>query len=233
MNTRIYNPHVSGSRIQYSQDRSHLYGFQQYPDRNKEFNEFPTAFNTPFNRQVNSEMKFSDENPFVREVNDYKSIIRKKKLWVSDKQKKSSTELPEDFSVVLQSEFKHIRYIKPIQVQAVYVTTATPIYNAFVHFPDLDHAETTSNGCKYHGYFPVVQGSGVGVTVPFNFIFSADYITENIQLDRVKDKFRVEVFKEDSSGNIVPFEELTSFVIELEFDFVDHAYKHEKQIRQN
>lgn len=179
---------------------------------------------------LNDPVKYSDEQPFDRNVDQYKVMIRKTKLFVSDLQKTDSTnDVPESFQVVIQDKFRHIRAIRPLQVSVDYTPTATAIRNAFVFFPDFNKAERTSNGQAYHGFFPVIQGTP-GTPVLFNFVFQEHYITEFKRLDELTNKLRVRVFKEDATGGIVPFEELNAFSVELELFYVDHAYRLEQQV---
>ena len=188
------------------------------------------AFQGQKNTYVNENVKYSDENPFDREVEDYKVICRKTKLFVSDLQKTNTlTDVPESFQVEIQDKYRHLRAIRPLQVSIDYTPTATPIRNAFVYFPDFDKAERTSNGQAYHGYFPVIQGA-VGIPVLFNFVFQENYMTEFKNLDILDNKFRVRVFKEDATGGIVAFTEMNAFAVEIELLYVDHAFRLEKAV---
>jgi len=174
--------------------------------------------------------KFSDEDPRYRNTEEYHSITRKQKLFVSNKNKRATTELAESFSVDLNVDTKNIRYIKPIQVQITYTATGTPVVNAFLYFPDFTNAEVTASGQKYHAYFTVIQGTA-GASVIFTHVFSTNYITEFKDLNNVKGRIRVEVYKEHTDGTIIPFEELTAFATELELNYIDHAFRHDQQVR--
>ena len=201
-------------------------------DCGPEFSDYTSAFQQP-NRLVPKQgFKFSDEDPRYRTVPEHHTSLRKRKLFVSDKNKKTSTELPETYSVELNFDTKNIRYIRPVQVQVTYTATATAIVNAFLHFPDFDNAELTSSGKEYHAYFPVIQGSA-GVSVLFNHVFATNYITEFKKLNNVRNKLRVQVFKEISDGTIVPFTELTAFAVELELDYVDSTFRNDFEVQQN
>ena len=161
--------------------------------------------------------KFSDEQPLERNVKNYHNITRRRKLWVSSLKEQSSGQVPENFSVELvEGSFKNIRALRIVQVQVVYTATATAITNAFLHLPDLGKAEVTSDGKEYHAYFPNIVGSAATV-VRYNFVFPDPYIVDFKKLDIIKNRLRVEVFKEDSTnGDLVAFTELDSFAVELE-----------------
>jgi len=195
---------------------------------NLQFQDYTGPMQVPMTRQHNLPLKFSDQDPRNSEIENYKTIVRKKRLFISSTNKKYSADLPETFSVVNQSEIKDIRYIKPIQAQISYTATATAIFNGFIYFPDLDASEFNTNGNRYHAYFPVIQGSN-GSVVVFSVSFNSDYITEFKKLNKLPNNLRVEVLKENSDGTITPFVELNSFAVELEINYIDHAFKNDNQ----
>lgn len=161
---------------------------------------------------------FSDEHPNDRRPpgTEYSHIIRRNKLWVSSLKKAVSTDNPENFYVTLESgTFKNVRGIRIVSLQCTYLTDADPIYNGFVYFPDFGESEVTSDGFRYHCYFPVITDTA-GTTVKFNYV-PTDYITTFKQLDGVKNKLRVKIYVENSTdGTIELFTDLVSFAIELE-----------------
>ena len=183
---------------------------------------FNSLIKQPTFRTLPTSLKYSDENPLDRNLPHHKFILRKKKIWISSLQEQVTSQTPDNFSVEINdANLINIRYLKPIQVHVNYTVPATAVRNAFVLFPDLEHAEQTSNGHPYHGYFPVIQGT-VAATVLFNYMFSTDYITDFKKHDVFKNKIRVQVFKENSStGAIELFTELNQFAVEIELDFID------------
>lgn len=181
---------------------------------------------------LNDPIKYSDENPFDRNVDEYKVITRTSKIFITDRKKTVSTDNPEKFTVELIDNIRHIRSIRPLQVSIDYTPTATSIRNGFILFPDFNKTEKTSDGQEYHCYFPVIQGT-VGTPVLFNYVFQDDYRTEFKRLEFLKNKLRVEVFKEGTSGDLELFEELNGFSVELEIKYVDHAYRLEEKVETN
>lgn len=191
--------------------------------------QYDAAFNeNEHPRLLNAMQKWSDENPLERDMVSYKTIIRKKKIWMSNLNRQIATDIPASFSVELQDNTKNIRHVKVVQVTIKYTPVSTPVLNGFVYFPDLGKAETTVNNNSYHAYFPIVQGP-IGTPVLFNYNFNDTYITENINLDKVKNRLRVRIMKESSSGEITEFVELNQVAVELELNYVDHAYKMDSQ----
>lgn len=193
-----------------------------------QFKDYTGPIQTPITRPHNLPLKFSDQDPRNSEVDNHHTIFRKSKIFISSNNKKQSAEVPETFSVDNQKIIKDIRFIKPIKAQVSYTATATAIINAFIYFPDFDNSEYNTNGNRYHAYFPVIQGSS-GSTVIFSHSFSHDYITEFKNLNKLPSTLKVQVLKETSTGSVVPFEELNSFAIELEINYIDHAFKNDKQ----
>lgn len=166
----------------------------------------------------------SDEDPRSRIVPEHNTIIRKTRIFISDKAKNTATQVPEQFSVNVNFPIKNIRYIKPIQIQVTYTVTATTVINGLVYFPDFDNSEITSNGRKFHAYFPITQAN-IGVQVLFNFNFNNDYITEFKNLNSIKNKLSVEVYTENSLGTYDLFTQLDAFAVELEINYIDPSYK--------
>lgn len=179
------------------------------------------------------DFKFSDEYPLDKQVSHYPNIlIRKKRFWFSDRLKSGSSDTVEDFTLIFDNPLKDIRFVKIVTVACDYTPVATTIRNAFVYFPNLNNTELTSNSQRYHAYFPVVQGT-VGTPVIFNYNFKDSYLTEFKLLDKLNNKFRIQVFREnDTTGDLVAFTELDRFSVELEFNYVDsHSTKYEKDVR--
>jgi hypothetical protein len=194
-----------------------------YVDRvHSNIREHPTLLNDP--------IKYSDENPYDRNVDEYKVMTRTTKLFVTDKKKTLSTDPPEKFSTLLLDEIRHIRSIRPLQVSVDYTPTATAIRNGFIRFPDFNKTEKTSDGQEYHCFFPVIQGTP-GTPVLFNFVFQEGYRTEFKRLEFLKNKLRIEVLKENTTGDLVLFEELNSIAVEFEITYVDHGYRLEGQVK--
>lgn len=173
-------------------------------------------------------MKFNDEDPRYRNTNEYRSALRKKRLYISDKDKEYGE--VENFSVIINQNIKNIRYIKPVKVNISYtVPDPAIIYNCFVYFPDFNNSELLSNGKPYHCYIPVTQGT-VGNDVIFNYSFEQDYISDFNNLNNIPEKLRVKVYKENSSGTISLFDDLNFFSIELELNYFDHLFRNDKDI---
>ena len=198
-------------------------------------NSSSSQYNTSFNvhqhpRDLSIPTKMSDESPYERNVENHKNITRRKKYAVSSLHKVQGTN--SDFSINTQESLKDVRYIRLVKGTINYTATATPILNGYVYFPDFTNAEFVSNNKEYHGFFPVIQGSN-GSDVLFSFIFSEDYITEFKKLDTVKNRMRIQIYKENSTnGNLEFFTELNSFTIEVEFGYIDPGYKLEQEIKR-
>lgn len=180
--------------------------------------------------RLNDPIKYSDENPFDRNVDNFKVITRTTKIFVTDRKKTISDDNPEKFTVELIDNVRHVRSIRPLQVSIDYTPTATAIRNAFVLFPDFNKTEKTSDGQEYHCYFPVIQGTA-GTPVLFNFVFQEGYRTEFKRLERLQNQLRIEVYKENATtGNLELFTELNAFSIEFEVTYVDHGYHLEEKV---
>lgn len=222
-----YNPNPNNYQEQLDQYDHDAPVFGNYGNVNRvhsNIRQHPTFLNDP--------VKYSDENPFDRNVDEYKVITRTTKIFITDLKKTISTDNPEKFTIELLDDIRHIRSIRPLQVSIDYTPTATPIRNGFVLFPDFNKTEKTSDGQEYHCYFPVIQGTP-GTPVLFNYVFQEDYRTEFKRLEHLKKKLRVRVFKENTTGDLELFEELNAFSIELEIRYVDHAFRLEEQVESN
>lgn len=195
----------------------------------------PSQYNIGFNvnqhpRDLSIPTKMSDELPYERDVEKYKNVIRRKRYVISSLHKTQGNHY--DFSINTQENLKDIRYIRLIKGTVNYTVPATAILNSYVYFPDFTNAEFVSNNKEYHGFIPVIQGA-VGLNVLFSYVFSEDYLTEFKNLDTLKNKLRVQVYKENSTtGDLEFFTELNSFSIEIEYGFIDQAYKSEQQIKR-
>lgn len=168
---------------------------------------------------LNDPVKYSDENPFDRNVDDYRILTRTTKLFISDLKKNRTSDTPDHFSIELIDNIRHIRSIRPIKAVIDYTPTATAIKNGFVFFPDFNKTEKTSDGQEYHAYFPVTQGTA-GTPVIFDFVFQEGYFTEFKRLQALQNKIRIVVLKEDTSGNLEAFTEVNSFSIELDVSYI-------------
>lgn len=216
----VENPQVNRDQPIRSRNAPVFANYGNVDDVFSNVQEHPTYLNDP--------VKYSDENPFDRNVDQYKVIIRKKKIFITDLKKTVSTDNPEDFTVNLVDEIRHVRHIRPLQVSIDYTPTATPIRNGFVYFPDMNKSEKTADGQVYYGYYPVIQGTP-GTPVLFNYVFQEDYITEFKRLAFFKNKIRIQAFKEGTTGDLEPFTELNAFSIEFEVHYVDHAFRLEEK----
>lgn len=185
-----------------------------------------SAYNSPVYLSHDLPVKFSDEHIFnenTRKISQ--KMLRKRKLWISDKNKDNSSNNPEDFAVELQERFNEVRSIKVVQVYADYTfADATETVIGSVHFPDFSHSERSTNGQNYHAIFPITQGTD-GNSVKFGYSFTDTYISDFKSLTKLDRRLRVQVFYENTSGSFVPFTSLNRFGVELEvttFEFSEN-----------
>ena len=167
-------------------------------------------------------LKYSDENPLARPFVNANTQLIAERVWVSDLQKNTSTDPPENFTAELNiGGYRNISEIYPLVIDIRWTPTATYTRNVFVRFPDFDHFQTTTNGFQYHNYVPLVQGSA-GTPLTFTYRLDDDYSTDFRKFNRLNNKLRVQLFKEDSTtGLISPFVELDAVAIELRIKCID------------
>lgn len=193
---------------------------------NIQFTPTQNAYNTPKYMSHDLPMQFSDEHIFNENTRTVsKKMLRKKKIWISDKNKDESGNNPEDFAVIIQDKFKEVRSIKVIQVIADYTAAdATEILYGVIYFPDFSHSEKSTNGQLYHAIFPVTQGSN-GSVIRFNYSFPDTYISDFKQLTELNSRLRVQILYEDTTGKFVPFTSLNRVGVELEITTIDFSEK--------
>ena len=185
--------------------------------------ELDSLFKTPVVPRDGAQdfLKYSDENPLARPFNNVTAQLIADRIWISDLQKNESGDPPEDFAVELNYGFRNVSEIYPLIVDIRWTPTATYTRNVLLRFPDFDHFQSTSNGFRYHNYIPLVQGTP-GTPLTFSYRLDDDYSTDFRKFNKIGNKLRVQVFKEDStSGEFEPFEELDAIAIELRIKCID------------
>src|SRR3989344_5613405 len=134
------------------------------------------------------------------------------RLFITDKKKKNTFETASHFTLDMSSVQSYIRRVKSIQFISVgvnYTPTATTITEGFIHLKTLNHDEKHVNGENYHAHFPVTQGT-IGTPLLFRYQFSYGYITDLFQLSDYLNQLEVIILRENASGNLVEFTEITS-----------------------
>jgi hypothetical protein len=165
---------------------------------------------------------FGDEDPRRRiterqfptkREDGYKPILRKQRLFISSLQKGSS-DVHEDFTTTIQkAPIRNIRAFRFIEVSVDYTAGVTPIRCGFIRFPDFE-GNVSSEGTEYHAHFPVTYTASSQVR--FSYTFPTSYIQDFKTLQVLPSRLRVQFYKEDTSGNIVLFEEVNSASVEIE-----------------
>lgn len=144
---------------------------------------------------------------------------------------------PESFTVDLASNIRNIRKIRLLSLVLSYVVPATfPLvgYVFLREFPNEgaeSYFETGDAGTKYTGMFPLITGT-LGATK--NMAYAWPYCCYELPLyksDHTVESLIVDVLKEDPvggttgpPGTIIPFTEMTQFILEVEFFVDDTAF---------
>jgi hypothetical protein len=133
------------------------------------------------------------------------------------------------FVVDLASNIRNVRKIRLCSLVLSYVVPATIPLVGYVYLRDFPLAgkssynETADVGQRYTAMFPILSGT-VAATVPFAYAWPyCCYEMDLYKSDHTITQINVDVLKEDPvtiPGDIIPFTELTQFILELEF-FVD------------
>lgn len=169
----------------------------------------------------NHKLNVDDQLSYRHDYRGEKHMYRKKKLFVSSLREKFTSDTPDSFTAEIPYKFKNVVGVRLIQVGVDYTPTATAIRNGFVYIPEFDHSEITTANDRYHGYFPVVQGS-IGTPVLFNFNFNDTYLSDFPKPETIQDRIRVKVYREDAAtGAFVAFSELDEFFVEMEIHYID------------
>jgi hypothetical protein len=198
----------------------------------KDVNDINEVFKDAYPKTIVAPFKFSDSSPFESNIKTFHNeIVRQRKLLISDLKKKFSTDSPENFTVDIPTNFRNIRSVRLLQVGITWTPPASNVpRDAYVYFPDFDHCETTADGRKYHGYFPLVQGDA-GTPVLFNFNFNNNYESDFTQLNELFTKLKVEVYKEDpATTEWILFSELNRFIVEIQINYIDEAAPKDKGV---
>ena len=152
-------------------------------------------------------------------------ILHKKKVYFSSLNKNNSSQTTSSFSVnAFTGNTKDIYEIHPIRVTVDYTVPATTITNAFVDFVDMDsHDYILGTSTKYHVSFPVTTGSE-NDDISFNHSFISDYVSHLKTPTSLKNELRVRIYKENATGGVDLFTDITKFSMEVEFRFQDHPF---------
>lgn len=133
------------------------------------------------------------------------------------------------FTVDLASPIENVRKIRLCSLILSYVVPVTIPLVGYVYIRNFplegkqSFYETADVGQKYTAMFPILSGT-VGATVPFAYAWP--YCCYEMNVDKSEhaiEQIHVDILKEDpvtNPGTIIPFTELTQFILELEF-FVD------------
>ena len=135
----------------------------------------------------------------------------------------------DSFVVNLASNIRNVKKIRLCSLVLSYVVPATLPLVGYVYLRDFPLAgkesyyETADSGQKYTAMFPILSGT-VGATIDMAYAFPyCCYEMDMYKSDHTITSINVDILKEDpvvTPGDIIPFSDLTQFVLELEF-FVD------------
>jgi hypothetical protein len=133
------------------------------------------------------------------------------------------------FVVDLASNIRNVQKIRLCSLVLSYVVPATLPLVGYVYLRDFPLAgkasyyETADSGQEYTAFYPLITGA-VGATVDMAYAFPyCCYEMDMYKSDHTITSINVDVLKEDpvvNPGTIVPFSDLTQFILEVEF-FVD------------
>ena len=142
----------------------------------------------------------------------------RQRVFLTDKKKKNASETPSHFTLDIYSLKSYIKRVKGLRFCNLTITwtpTATTMTEGFIYIKDLSHDERHISGAPYHAYFPITQGS-VGVSTLFRFQFTDTYITDLFARDYVN-QLDITILRQNSSGELVEFTDITTCDIEVEF----------------
>lgn len=208
------------SRSQYSRDS---FGFSNFQE----------AYSKPNNLVPKQGVIFSDEDMRYRTPDQFNTHIKKKRILFSDRNEKSSSQLPEDFSNTILDNIKNVRWIRPIKAHVTYTVPATKVYNALVFFENLSTGyQRTSDGTKYHCWINLIDGT-TGTSVSFVENFDKDAVVEfKNPVNVPSGNFPIKVYAQnDTTGLWDLFTDLTRFAIEVEFNYLDYSFRNDIQVK--
>jgi hypothetical protein len=197
------------------------------------FADYQQAFSKPNNLVPKRGMIFSDEDIRYRTPEQFNTTIRKKRLLLSDRNEKASSQTPYEFSTRIIDNIKNVRWIRPIKAQLTYTVPDPKVYNILVEFPSIDQGyQTTSDGSTYHFWINLVDGS-TGDSVTFVENFNADTVAEFKDPVNINGtNFPVRLYaQDDSTGSWGLFTNLTRFSMEIEFNYLDFSFRNDIQIK--